>query len=141
MGEKDYGHRPVVDKLGIGPGAVVAFVHSAWRIEDSLLAEVLARSGRPPAADGEQLDVALIAVDGATVAAAELERWKPRLRPAAGIWLLTRKRGLPGYLNQNELIRAGNAAGLVDNKVCSVSEEVSGMRFVIRREDRVYRAG
>jgi hypothetical protein len=50
--------------------------------------------------------------------------------------VLTPKRGLPGYVNTADLIPLGAAAGLVDNKVCSVSERVSGMRFVIRRVDR-----
>jgi ligand-binding sensor domain-containing protein len=53
-----------------------------------------------------------------------------------GIWLLSPKRGLPGYVNQSELIAAGLEAGLVDNKSCSVSETTSGLRFVIRRADR-----
>ncbi|MBF8284155.1 MAG: hypothetical protein HW378_3070, partial [Anaerolineales bacterium] len=39
-------------------------------------------------------------------------------------------------LNQTDLIPLGLAAGLVDNKTCSVSENESGMRFVIRRKDR-----
>ena len=42
----------------------------------------------------------------------------------------------PGYVDQNDLIAAGGPAGLVDNKVCSVSDTVSAMRFVIRRVDR-----
>lgn len=141
MAERAYGHRAVVEKLGIRPGVVAAFANSACEIYGSLVEDVLARSGRPPAGSGERADVVLVAVDGATDAPAELERWKPRLQPAGGIWLLTPKRELPAYVNQNELIRAGESAGLVDNKVCSVSEETSGMRFVIRREDRVYRAG
>jgi hypothetical protein len=27
---------------------------------------------------------------------------------------------------------------VVDNKICSVSETISGIRFVIRKSDRVY---
>ena len=54
------------------------------------------------------------------------------------IWLLTPKRGQPGYVDQRELILAGPAAGVVDNKICSVSDTQSAMRFVIRKIDRVY---
>jgi hypothetical protein len=91
-----------------------------------------------------------VAIDQSTDAAAELERLKRkrkrRLQPAGGIWLLRSKRARPGYVNQGELIQAGKSAGLVDNKVCSVSDGsdgISGMRFVIRvrGEDRVHRAG
>ena len=59
-----------------------------------------------------------------------------------GIWVLTAKRDQTsasgmGYLNQTDLIPLGLAAGLVDNKSCSVSDSESGMRFVIRKQDRV----
>src|SRR5437764_98260 len=57
---------------------------------------------------------------------------------ASGIWLLTPKRGQPGYLDQRDLILAGPTAGVVDNKTCSVSDTTSGIRFVIRKIDRVY---
>jgi hypothetical protein len=50
--------------------------------------------------------------------------------------MLTPKRGRPGYINQTELIPMGLEADLVDNKTCSVSNNVSGIRFVIRREHR-----
>jgi hypothetical protein len=58
-----------------------------------------------------------------------------------GIWVMTAKRGQKSasgmeYLNQTDLIPLGLAAGLVDNKTCSVSEAESGMRFVIRIKDR-----
>src|SRR5215212_9818460 len=78
--EKDYGPRSVVDKvdkLGITPGTVAAFVHSAWRIDNSLLEQVLARTGRPPAELGEQPEVVVVAIDQLADAAAELE-WLKR---------------------------------------------------------------
>jgi len=65
-----------------------------------------------------------------------LSTWRARIDPAGGIWLLTPKRGQPGYVDQRELILAGPSAGLVDNKICSVDDTTSAMRFVIRRADR-----
>ena len=136
MPEKDYSHRDVVDKLGIKPGQVVAFAEEAGAFDEDLRRRVLARSGRDPADRGEVVDVVLAAADASTDAVATLNRWKRRLEPSGGIWLLTPKRGRPGYVDQRELIAAGRAAGLVDNKVCSVSDTTSAMRFVIRRADR-----
>ena len=52
--------------------------------------------------------------------------------------MLTPKRGQVGYIDQRELILAGPAARVVDNKTCSVSETLSGIRFVIRKKDRIY---
>jgi len=65
-----------------------------------------------------------------------LTRLKSRLKTSGAIWLLTPKRGQPGYVDQRELIAAGKQAGVVDNKVCSISPLISAMRFVIRRQDR-----
>ena len=136
--ERDYSHRDVVDKLGIKPGFAVAFEAAPIAVDPELRARALARSGRDEAVNGEAVDVVLVGADASTDAEAVLERWRPRLDQAGGIWLLTPKRGQPGYIDQRELILAGPAAGLVDNKTCSVSDTVSGIRFVIRKIDRVY---
>ena len=136
MADKDYGHRDLVDKLGVKPGHAVRFAEEADPLDDALRGRVLTRAGRPPAADDEAADIVLATADDATDADALLERWKPRLVPNGGIWLLSPKRGRPGYVDQRALIAAGLAAGLVDNKSCSVSETTSGLRFVVRRADR-----
>jgi hypothetical protein len=70
-----------------------------------------------------------------------LAELRSQIVPNGGIWVITAKRGQVsssgmGYLNQSDLIPLGLAAGLVDNKSCSVSERESGMRFVIRRVGR-----
>lgn len=136
MPDKDYSHRDVVDKLGIKPGHAVAFAEEAGPLDGELREGVLARMGRAPATAGEAIDVVLVVADSATDAVAVLRHWKPRIRPAGGIWLLTPKRGRPGYVDGRELIAAGSEAGLVDNKICSISETTGAMRFVIRKADR-----
>jgi hypothetical protein len=134
--ERDYGHRRVVDKLGIKPGHAVALDAVVGALDAWLEAEILERVGRPLAEFDEPIDVALVTIDDTSGPVAALERWKSRIQPDGGIWLLTPKRGRPGYVNQDSLIPAGHVAGLVDNKICSVSETTSAMRFVLRREDR-----
>ena len=67
-------------------------------------------------------------------------------RSAGGIWVITAKKGTPtapcraangaGYLKQDSLIPLGKAAGLVDNKICSLSDCESAMRFVIPKDQR-----
>src|SRR5215210_8025558 len=131
MAERDYSQRDVVDKLGVKPGQAVAFVEEAGQVDDELRRRVLERTGRDAIGEGESADVVLVSADDATDAVEVLERWRARLNPAGGIWLLTPKRGQPGYVDQRALISAGLAARLVDNKVCSVSETISAMRFVI----------
>lgn len=136
MAEKDYSHRDVVDKLGIKPGHAVAFVEDGWAIDGDLRQRVLDRAARTAADAAEPVDSVLLSASDSTDVTALLRSWKVRLDPAGGIWVLTRKRGQPGYLDQTQLIGLGLAAGLVDNKVCSVSDAVSAMRFVIRKADR-----
>jgi hypothetical protein len=136
--ERDYSHRDVVDKLGIKPGFALAFDQAPLPVDPELRARALAKAGRAEAADDEPIDVVLIGADASTPVEKVLGQWRRRIDPAGGIWLLTPKRGQPGYVDQRELILLGPAAGVVDNKTCSVSETVSGIRFVIRKVDRVY---
>lgn len=134
---KDYSHRDVVDKLGIKTGHRISIVPAAGSIEPELLRKVLERSGRLEAGPDESPDVVLATVDADTDATALMREWRGRIQPAGGIWLLTPKRNLPGYIDQNVLIALGPSVGLVDNKTCSVSDTTSGIRFVIRRADRL----
>jgi hypothetical protein len=136
--ERDYSHRDIVDKLGIKPGHAVAFDQVPVPIEPDLQQRALARAGRREATDDEPVDVVLVGADASTDVDTVLARWRRRIDQAGGIWLLTPKRGQAGYVDQRDLILAGPAAGLVDNKICSVSETLSAMRFVIRKVDRVY---
>jgi hypothetical protein len=133
---KDYGHRDILDKLGIKAGYTLTFENIP--LDDPLVQRALERAGRPPAIDDEQVDIVLALIDDTNDAAEVMQRWRPRLQPAGGIWLLTYKRGKPGYIDQRELIALGPEVGLVDNKICSVSAEISALRFVIRKKDRSY---
>ena len=123
----------MVDKLGVKPGHAVALVGAS---DPHLQARILERTGREPAAPDEPADVVLVWTDASTDAVSTLRHWKPKIEPNGGIWLLTPKRTQPGYVDQAELIAAGKQAGVVDNKICSVSETTSAMRFVIRKADR-----
>jgi hypothetical protein len=136
--ERDYSHRDVVDKLGIKPGHALAFDQAPLPVDAELKTRALDKAGRPEAADGEPVDVVLVGADASTPVETILAKWRKKIDPAGGIWLLTPKRGQTGYVDQTELILAGPAAGVVDNKTCSVSDTVSGIRFVIRKVDRVY---
>ena len=136
MPDRDYSHRDVVDKLGIKPGHLVAFDETAGPLDAALCARVLTQTGRDPAEDGAEVDVALVMVTAATDHRAVLAQWRPRLTSVGGIWLLSPKRGQPGYLDQRLLIEAAYGTDLVDNKVCSVSETISAIRFVIRKQAR-----
>ncbi|MBI3761802.1 MAG: DUF3052 family protein [Chloroflexi bacterium] len=138
MPEKDYSHRDVTDKLGLKPGHAVRVI---GRGDKGLLARVREKIGRKLIGEGDKADAILYwpkTVKEITPTLAEL---REAIVPAGGIWAITAKRDQESasgmeYLNQTDLIPLGLAAGLVDNKTCSISERESGMRFVIRRRDR-----
>jgi hypothetical protein len=132
MPEKNYQHRDILDKLGIQASQAIA----TWEIDPALLQRIIERTDRDPATEDEALDMALVTIDETSNAVEVLKQWRQRLTPNGSIWLLTAKRGQPGYVDQRELIAAGQQAEVVDNKICSVSPTVSAMRFVIRKKDR-----
>jgi hypothetical protein len=138
MPEKDYSHRDITDKLGLKPGFAVRVVGKG---DKALLARVREKTGRKMISDGTLADVILYWPEAAEAITPTLTELRAAIVPNGGIWVLTAKKGCRSasgmeYLNQTDLIPLGLAAGLVDNKTCSVSENESGMRFVIRRKDR-----
>jgi len=62
----------------------------------------------------------------------ELKTW---IEPDGAIWVI-RPKGPTSPLRDTDLIEAGLAAGLVDNKIASFSDTHGAMRFVFRLRDR-----
>lgn len=132
--ELRYAAREVTDKLGLKPGLAVRLVGKADR---ALLDQAHAKLGRAFIGDNEKADVVLYWAASDTEITAMLKKLKRGIVPNGGIWVITFKKGKgEPYVLDRALIAAGLAAGLVDNKICSVSETQSAMRFVIRRQDR-----
>jgi ligand-binding sensor domain-containing protein len=134
MPEKDYSHRDVTDKLGLKPGFVVRAVGKGNK---DLLARAREKIGRAVSRSAKTpADVILYWPKSAAEIIGTLVELKTAIVPNGGIWVVTAKRGLPGHINQDSIIPLGLAAGLVDNKICSLSDEESAMRFVIRKSER-----
>lgn len=62
----------------------------------------------------------------------------PRIRWNGGIWTCWPKKSSPLHsdLAESQVRETGLATGLVDNKICAVTEDWSGLRFVVRKENR-----
>jgi len=131
-----YAAKDVLDKLGVKPGDAVLV---AGRPDADLVARARKKAGRPAARAGELADVVIYWPRGAGEVTARLRALRKRIVEAGGIWVISAKRGQERagrpYL-ANDVIALGLAAGLVDNKICSISESDTAMRFVIRRSDR-----
>ena len=124
--------KPLLDKLGVKPGARVAVV----MMDDPVFVKQL-RARTSDVVLGKPRRVCDIVFLGATVRK-DLERLKEAkhwIEPNGAIWVV-RPKGGRSELRDTDLIDAGLAAGLVDNKIASFSDTHGAMRFVFRLKDR-----
>jgi Protein of unknown function (DUF3052) len=130
--ERDYSHRTAIQKLGVMPDQRVEV---AGDVGSALRREVKEAVGRGLVRSGE-LDGAIVLVESEEEAKEALVRYRTRLRDTGYLWMITRKRGHEGYLNQMALVPYAKKLGLIDNKTCSIDDERSGIRFVVPRSLR-----
>ena len=131
-----YSGTPLPKKLGIKPGARVWLGDAPAEVRAELSAALAgcenANNGKSP------LDFAMLF----TKSKAKLEKDFPRisklLAPAGMLWVSWPKKssGVATDLDGNIVREIGLAAGLVDVKVCAVTEVWSGLKFVRRVKDR-----
>ncbi len=128
-----YSGTPLPKKLGIKPGHRLLLLSAPDGFELELPDEVkVARAARGKA------DV----IVSFHTERADLARRMPKLRetmePAAGLWIAWPKRAskAPTDLTEDVVRELALANRLVDNKVAALDEKWSGLRLVIRLEDR-----
>ena len=127
--DRDYAARTTVQKLGVRPEQRLEV---AGDVGTGLRRDLKQAIGRGLVRSGE-LDGAVVVVESLDEARAALERYRPRLRDSGYLWIVTRKRGHEGYVNQMQLVPLAKRLGLIDNKTCSIDAERSGIRFVVPR--------
>ena len=138
-GGAGYSGTPLAKKLGIGEGVAVVLLDAPDGFEDVLapLPGGVRLSRRLPRR-GARADVAVFFVTAAGDLDRRFDAVAAALTPAGGLWVAWPKRssGVPTDLTENVIRDIGVAHGMVDNKVCAVSDVWSGLRFVLRLEDR-----
>ena len=127
--ERDYSHRTTVQKLGVKPQERVEVMGD---VGSGLRRDVKQAVGRGLVRSGE-LDGAIVLVESMHEAQQTLERYRSRLKDTSYVWVITRKRGREGYVDQMQIVPYAKRLGLIDNKTCSIDDERSGIRFVIPR--------
>ena len=131
-----YSGTPLPKKLGIKEDFRVAFVELPADVRAELrgpLAHCIeAREGRGP------LDFAMVFAKTQTELKKHFARLAKQLAPAGMLWVSWPKKasGVATDLSENDVRRIGLDAGLVDVKVCAVTDVWSGLKFVIRVKDR-----
>jgi len=131
-----YSGTPLPKKLGIKEKFRVTFVDLpadvGSELRDALRACEVASDARSP------LDFAMLFVKSQAELKKQFPRAAKQLAPAGMLWVSWPKKasGVATDLDENVVRGIGLDAGLVDVKVCAVSEVWSGLKFVIRVKDR-----
>jgi len=131
-----YSGTPLPKKLGIKPGFRVALADAPPEVRSELSAELadceIVRDAKTP------LDFAMMFTKSTTALTREFKRVNKQLAPAGMFWVSWPKKssGVATDLDDNVVRAIGLAAGLVDVKVCAVTEVWSGLKFVRRLKDR-----
>jgi hypothetical protein len=133
-----YSGTPLPRKLGIGEGDEIAIIGAPERFEDTLGQLPDIASMHTDLADDARYDVIVTFITRRAELEAELPRLRARMAPACGLWIAWPKRssGLPTDMTDQVVRDVALPTGLVDNKVCAIDDTWSGLRLVIRRENR-----
>jgi hypothetical protein len=125
---------PLLDKLGVRPGSRVAIVGDidpdGWfrALLADRTSDVTIGTPKP------ESDLVFLAADS-TPELADLAAFRTRIKPAGGIWVVSRK-GKASTIRDVEVMAAARAAGLIDNKVVAFSDTHTSIRLVIPVADR-----
>ncbi len=123
-------------KLGIKAGSRVCLVDAPREVKAELKLELavceIVDDGKSP------IDFAMVFTKSSASLAKEFKRVAALLAPAGMLWVSWPKKssGVATDLDENMVRDIGLAAGLVDVKVCAVTEVWSGLKFVRRLKDR-----
>jgi len=155
-----YSGTPLPRKLGIGPGSKVLLVGAPAGLDiGPLPAEVVLDAYQAPAeaaveahqapAEGAAedwahchhvmcYDVAVFFTASQREMTAHFEVLTARLTSAGSLWVCWPKRasGVPTDVTENAVRAAALPRGWVDNKVCAIDATWSGLRLVLRIENR-----
>jgi hypothetical protein len=139
-----YSGTPLPKKLGIKPGFRVQLVSAPAEVQtelrEALASCAIARDGKRKSnnSHNDPLDSAIIFTKSQAELKQEFRRLAKLLQPAGMLWVSWPKKssGVASDLDDNRVREIGLAAGLVDVKVCAVTEIWSGLKFVRRVKDR-----
>jgi hypothetical protein len=131
-----YSGTPLARKLGLGGGQRVLLLGAPPEFRESL-------EPVPPGIQWQtrlrgSLDCVILFAPVAAALERSLRRAAGALAPAGMLWVAWPKQAsrVPTDLTEDRVRARGLGAGLVDVKVCAISEVWSGLKFVRRLVDR-----
>ena len=135
-----YSSTPLAKKLGIKDGFLIVTVNEPFDYRELLGplpngAAITDAEGQDPKG---QIDLVHLFTNSRDELFRELPKWMRWIRSNGVIWVSWYKRAakLPTEITEDTVRDAALPLGLVDVKVCAVDERWSGLKLVIRRENR-----
>jgi hypothetical protein len=133
-----YSGTPLPKKLGIKAGSRLAlasappdFARTLGELPDGVKAVAFGRAKGP-------FDVLVAFFDSEAAFKQQLPKLHAALEPHGGLWIAWPKRtsGVQTDMTEHVVRKHGLPRGLVDNKVCAIDATWSGLRLVVRLENR-----
>ncbi len=133
-----YSGTPLPRKLGIKAGQLVATMNAPDSFFDALGELDPSVRMREGLRGKGPFDVIVLFARSEAELRPRFLRAAEKLATAGGLWVAWPKQSSPlaTRLKDGHVRAFGLSTGLVDNKVCAIDEDWSGLRFVVRKEDR-----
>ena len=133
-----YSGTPLAKKLGIKEGHSVLAINAPGNYAELLATLPDDVTMIHDSSDRTELDMVHLFTNGRDELFRELSRIKGLIKQNGTIWVSWYKKSakLPTEITEDSVREAAFPLGLVDVKVCAVDEKWSGLRLVIRRENR-----
>lgn len=138
-----YSGTPLPKKLGIKENHRVAFLHAPETFA-AALGELPPGVKVAAALTGAQpFDVIVLFVAARKQFEQSLPKAATKLAESGGLWIAWPKKAskVPTDMTEDVIREMALPGGLVDNKVCAIDEVWSGLRLVVRVENRTGRSG
>ena len=131
-----YSGTPLAQKLGIKPGAIVVAIHAPANYR-KLLGPSASQISFTNRAGKNESFIHLFA-DRRRILENELSRLRSKVADTGILWVSWPKKssGVPTDVTEDVIRAVALPLGLVDVKVCAVDEIWSGLKLMVRREQR-----
>jgi hypothetical protein len=134
MATAGYSGTPLPQKLGIKEGHKVVVLSAPTGFDLGTLPTGATTYRRLT----NDADVLVVFVKKRVDLANQIASCRPKMAQAGGLWIAWPKKssGVTTDIVEDTIREVALPTGLVDNKVCAIDETWSGLRLVIRKENR-----
>jgi hypothetical protein len=135
-----YSGTPLLQKLGIKPGHRIATVHEPPSFDQGLGS--LPENASFVGSTAKDVDVIVAFHSSLRDFQKQLPALQNRIKSDGMIWIAWPKKasGVVSDMSEDHVRNAALKIGLVDIKVCAIDDTWSGLKLVIRKENRAKRA-